>query len=83
MLLQVRLEQAEETTYEHDHHKRGWENRKGSDHIADGERLVPATEEAIAEVARDAMLLAQGHERAAQMLGEQLSDEGEPTSQAA
>ena len=51
----------------------GWENRKGSDYIADGDRLVPATDEAIAEVARDAMLLAQGYERAAKMLGEQLS----------
>lgn len=62
---------------------KGWENRKGSDYIADGDRLMPATDEAIAEVARDAMLLSQGYERAAQMLGEQLSDEGEPTTQAA
>jgi hypothetical protein len=57
---------------------KGWENRKGSDYIADGDRLVPVTDEAIAEVARDAMLLAQGYERAAEMLGEELSDDAAP-----
>lgn len=61
----------------------GWENRKGSDYIAVGDRLVPATDEAIAEVAHGAMLLAQGYERAAKLLGEELSDEDKPTTQAA
>ena len=60
----------------------GWENHKGSDYVVVGDRLVPATDEAIAEAAHGAMLLAQGYERAAEMLGEPLSDEDEPTIQA-
>lgn len=57
---------------------KGWENRKGSDYIATGNGLVPATDEAIAEAAHGAMLLAQGYERAAEMLGEELSDDTAP-----
>ena len=62
---------------------KGWEGRKGSDYIADGDSLVSATDEAISEVAQDAMLLAQGYKRAAEMLGEPLPDEDEPQSRAA
>ena len=54
---------------------RGWEDPKARAYIADGDKLVIATDEAIAEVARSAMLLSQGHERAAQMLGEVLPED--------
>ena len=53
---------------------RGWEDPRAPALIADGDKLVVATDEALAEVARSAMLLAQGHERAARMLGEDLPD---------
>jgi hypothetical protein len=62
---------------------KGWENRNGSDYVLMRGQLVPATSERIAEAAQGAMLLAQGYERAAQMLGETLSDEQAPATQAA
>jgi hypothetical protein len=53
----------------------GWEDLKAPAYIADGDKLVAATDEAIAAVAHSAMLLAQGHARAAQMLGEELPED--------
>ncbi len=54
---------------------RGWEDPNAPAYIADGERLVIATDETIAEVAHSAMLLSQAYERAARMLGEDLPDD--------
>jgi hypothetical protein len=54
---------------------RGWEDPKAPAYIADGDKLVVATDEAIAAVAHSAMLLAQGNERAAHMLGEELPED--------
>ena len=55
---------------------RGWEDHNAPAYIADGERLVVATDETIAEVADSAMLLSQGYERAARLLGEELAYDG-------
>lgn len=55
---------------------RGREDPNAPAYIADGERLVVATDETIAEVADSAMLLSQGYERAARLLGEELAYDG-------
>jgi len=56
---------------------RGWEIPQARAYIADGDRLIAVTDVTITEVAHSAMLLSQGHERAAQMLGEVLSEDDE------
>jgi hypothetical protein len=51
----------------------GWEDSDGGSHVLRGDRLLPATDEALDEAAHHAMLLSQGAERAIQMRGDELT----------
>lgn len=48
----------------------GFEHLKGRAYVIDGDQLLEATDEVLAEVAHEAMLLSQGAERAAEMMAE-------------